>query len=366
MSQKSLTAPVHEILKAFNLSEEITDVKPHGNGHINDTSLVHTKDSHTSYILQKINTSIFQQPDRLMENIQKVTGWIHEKVVSEGGDSRREVLHVIPTADQKSYLRTADHSYYRLYRFIDGVCLDLPRNETDFYESGVAFGKFQGYLSDFPVNELHDTIPDFHNTGKRFENLLKAIDADAAGRAAEAADEIDFALFRKASVEDVMEAKKSLPIRVTHNDTKLNNVMLDPVTGKALCILDLDTVMAGYAMDDFGDSIRFGASSALEDEADLSRVWMKLDLFAAFAKGFLSASKDKLTPEEIRLFPLGARMMTYECGIRFLTDYLQGDVYFKVAYPQHNLVRARNQFALVRDMEQKMEAMQQIILNEIK
>ncbi len=366
MTQTSYSFPVHEILKTFINAEDITDIRPYGNGHINDTVLVQMKDSSTSFILQKINTAIFRQPVQLMENIQKVTDWISRTILAEGGDPRTGVLHVVPATDQKSYYCSEDGSYYRVYEFIDGICLDLPRNEMDFYESGVAFGKFQGYLSDFPVGELHDTIPDFHNTGKRFEALMKAVEGDSVGRAAGVASEIAFAVSQKESVEYCMKCKKELPVRVTHNDTKLNNVMLNPVTGKALCVLDLDTVMAGYAMDDFGDSIRFGASSALEDEKDLSRVWMNLDMFAAFARGFLSAAKDKLTLEEIRLFPLGAKMMTYECGIRFLTDYLQGDTYFKVAYPEHNLVRARNQFTLVRDIEKKMNAMQEIILKELR
>ncbi|MBQ3104959.1 MAG: aminoglycoside phosphotransferase family protein [Lachnospiraceae bacterium] len=355
-----------EVLKVYGVNGAMARVEPYGNGHINDTMLVTPADGRRPFILQKINTAIFRQPTHLMENVHKVTEWIRKKMCSEKGSAGQEALRIVPTTDGGLYCSLREDIFYRAYEFVEGVCLDLPRNKEDFYESGVAFGRFQRYLSDFPVEELYDTIPDFHNTEKRFEALLMAVEEDRVGRAAAAADDIAFALSEKDAVDACMECKRKLPVRVTHNDTKLNNVMLNPASGKAVCVLDLDTVMPGYAMDDFGDAIRFGASNALEDEKDLSRVWMDMDMFEVFTEGFLSAAEDGLTPEEIRQFPLGAKMMTYECGIRFLTDYLQGDVYFKTGYPEHNLVRARNQFALVKDMNRKMEEMKRIVEAKLK
>ncbi len=356
-----------EVLAAYMDVNMVAEIKPYGNGHINDTNLVTVwkDEGHTDscrMILQRINHGIFKNPDQLMENIVKVTGWLRTKVQERGGDGEREVLSVILTKDGQACYTSQEGNYYRMYTFIDnGICLDLPRKKEDLYESGVAFGVFQGDLADFPVNDLFETIPDFHNTVKRLEALKQAIHEDVCGLVKTVEEEIAFALSEEESVTYCAECKKMLPVRVTHNDTKLNNAMLDTVTEKALCVLDLDTVMPGYAMDDFGDSIRFGASTALEDEKDLSKVSCDIAMFRAFAEGFVKGTGGNLTKEEILLFPLGAKMMTYECGIRFLMDYLQGNVYFKVAYPEHNLVRARNQFALVKDMNKKMDEMNQIM-----
>lgn len=321
----------------------------------------------TKLIIQKINTSIFKNPVHLMENITQVTQWIQNKIEARGGDVMREVLCIVPAKDGASYFVTDEGSYYRAYVFIDGgVCLDKARTPKDLYESGMGFGGFQRYLADFPAERLHETIPDFHNTVKRLEAFKRAVAEDVCKLVPSVQSEIDFALSMEEKVTYCAECKKNLPLRVTHNDTKLNNVMLDSKTEKALCVLDLDTVMPGYAMDDFGDGIRVGANTALEDERDLSKVSCDLDMFRAFADGFLKGTKGSLTKEEIELLPLGALMMTYECGIRFLMDYLQGNIYFKVAYPEHNLVRARNQFTLVKDINKKMGELNQIMVEFAK
>lgn len=356
---------LREVMEQYGYAERVLSAESYGNGHINDTVLITLQNPSERVILQRINTKIFTQPQQLIENITRVTEWIAKQIQANGGDVRREVLHLIPTLAGECYYATRNGNYYRAYRFIEeGVCLEQPRNKEDLYESGIAFGKFQGALADFPSEKLHETIPNFHNTRKRFETFEKSVQcAKQTERGRDAEAEIQYAYSKEPMITECDKLKKSqgIPVRVTHNDTKLNNVMLDAKTEKALCVLDLDTVMPGFAMDDFGDSIRFGANTACEDEADLSKVSFDLDLFRAYAEGFLKGTGGRLTEAEVRLLPLGAKMMTYECGIRFLADYLDGDVYFKVKYPTHNLVRARNQFALLRDMDNKTEEMNQII-----
>ena len=363
-AEMELTKELMEVLECYGFSGRLTNVERYGNGHINDTFLLELSDPQEKVILQKINGKIFPNAEELMENITRVTDWIADKIRQEGEEPARRVLHIIRTKEGSTYYRTVEGSAYRAYMFIEnGLCLEQPRKPEDFYESGMAFGGFQGYLADFPAEKLHETIPDFHNTLWRFGNLKKAVEEDICGRAAVVKDEIEYAFSKENMVIDCFGQKeaKNIPLRVTHNDTKLNNAMLDAATEKALCVLDLDTVMPGYAMDDFGDSIRFGTNTAVEDEKDLSKVSCDLELFKAYTEGFIKGTEGRLTEDEITLFPLGAKMMTYECGIRFLTDYLQGDVYFKTAYPEHNLVRARNQFALLKDMDAKTKQMDAII-----
>ena len=363
-----VTKNLQKVLEAYGVEKRVLSAESYGNGHINDTVLVllSGKDGMEStpekMIIQRINTSIFKDPVQLMQNIAQVTDWIREKVCLEGGNAGREVLQIVPTLTGQLCYQSETGEFYRAYIYVEnGICLEKPRSAEDLFESGVAFGKFQGYLADFPAKSLVETIPDFHNTLKRLEAFKNAVKEDVCGLADAVKAEIEYALSMEEMVQQCAEYKKKLPLRVTHNDTKLNNAMLDAVTQKALCVLDLDTVMPGFAMDDFGDAIRFGASTALEDESDLSKVFCDLDMFQAFAKGFLRGTGGRLTEEEILLFPLGAKIMTYECGIRFLMDYLQGNIYFKVAFPEHNLVRARNQFALLKDMNRKTEEMNRII-----
>lgn len=355
---------IDEVLAGYSHLGKVANVQTHGNGHINNTFLVEFEDKSERMILQEINTSIFKNPKELMENILGVTQYLRNKIIERGGDPNRETLNVILTDSGESLFVDSQGGAWRAYLFVeDASSYDLVEDKKDFYESGFAFGQFQGLLSEYPAHTLYETIPHFHDTAKRFETFKAAVEADVAGRKKDVEEEINFVLAREkdAKVFGELLAEGKIPLRVTHNDTKLNNIMLDNKTRKGICVVDLDTVMPGLAMHDFGDSIRFGANTALEDEKDLSKVSCSLDLFEAYATGFLEGCDGRLTPLEVELLPFGAKIMTYECGMRFLTDYLQGDTYFKTAYPEHNLVRARNQFKLVSDMESKMKDLEGII-----
>lgn len=344
----------------FQLKGSPISCTRYGNGHINETYLVVT-DQDVHYILQKINAHVFKHVDKLMENIVGVTQYL-----AQSDPDPRHVLTVVPTAESKTYLQDAD-GYWRMYIFVtDSVCLDKVTNEDEFYQSALAFGTFQNQLADYPAHTLHETIPNFHNTPVRLKNLENAIAKDVKGRLKNVQPEVDFVLSRRRDCGYMMGLLQNgqLPLRVTHNDTKLNNVMLDAQSKTPLCVIDLDTVMPGLAANDFGDSIRFGASTAAEDEKDLSKVELSLHLYRIFTRGFLKACGSKLTALEIETLPYGAKLMTMECGIRFLTDYLEGDVYFHIQYPEHNLDRARTQFKLVADMENKWQTMMQIIKEE--
>ena len=332
-------------------------------GHINDTFYIKCKLDNNDikkYILQRINTNIFKKPDELMENVVNITSYLKNVILQNGGNPERETLNIIKTKDNKNYYKDVDGGCWRLYKFIeDATTYDLVENVQDFYESAVAFGNFQMLLSDFPAHILHETIPNFHNTIDRLNKLKDAIKEDAFDRVKDVKKEIEFVLNREKDCHIICDLldKNEIPLRVTHNDTKLNNIMIDNKTKKAICVIDLDTVMPGTVLNDFGDSIRFGASTALEDEKDLSKVECSMELFEAYTKGFIEGVKGKLTYKEKEMLPMGAKIMTLECGIRFLTDYLQGDTYFKVSREGHNLDRARTQFKLVLDMENKWEQM---------
>ncbi|MBQ9132659.1 MAG: aminoglycoside phosphotransferase family protein [Clostridia bacterium] len=347
-----------EILSHFALD---TDVSAYGNGHINETYLV---ESHHRYILQKINTSIFQRPQDVMENISAVTAHLREKILANGGDPLRETLTLVPTLDGKSYYTAPDGSAYRMYYFIeDAVSLDRADTPEIFAASAQAFGKFQRMLADFPADKLHEVISKFHDTGDRLRQFREAVERDAAGRAGSVQEEIRFVLSRGDQVTKVTDAMAdgSVPLRVTHNDTKLNNVMLDAKTYRGVCVIDLDTVMPGSMLYDFGDSLRFGASTAAEDETDLDKVWFDLTYFEAFTRAFVGEVGDTMTEKERELLSFAPWLMTFECGMRFLTDYLNGDTYFRIHREHHNLDRCRTQFKLVADMESKMEQMNAIV-----
>ncbi len=333
--------------------------KAFGHGHINATYMVTTDTAHR-YILQRVNRHVFTDPKALMENVGAICCFLREHA-----DSPSEALNFLPTADGLYYYVDADGEYWRCYEFADGICLEAPETEQDFYESAIAFGRFQEMLSTFPAETLHETIPEFHNTINRYRLFKEALAKDACGRAAGVQAEIDFILAREEEAGTLhrLREKGELPLRVTHNDTKLNNVLLDKKTRKALCVLDLDTVMPGLSLYDFGDSIRFGAATAAEDEQDLSKMSLNLSLFDIYTKGYLTACKS-LTPREIELLPLGAKIITLELAVRFLTDYLEGDHYFKIQYPEHNLVRARTQLKLVADMEKKWDEMNAMVAKE--
>ena len=340
---------------------------PYGNGHINDTFLLRYKTPENiekKYILQRMNHNIFKNPQQLMENVVHITEYLRQTILSQGGDPDRETLNVWKTLDGANWYQDSNKNYWRVFPFIENsICLEKVESEKDFYDSAVAFGNFQKMLADFPVQTLHETIPNFHNTVSRFQDFKKAIQEADKNRATLAKAEIAFALDREqdASILTDLLAKGKLPLRVTHNDTKLNNILLDADTHKALCIIDLDTVMPGLSLYDFGDSIRFGASTGAEDEPDLSKVELDLSLFEAFTKGYLEGCAGSLTKTEIELLPVCAKLMTFECGIRFLADFLTGDHYFKVHRENHNLDRARTQFKLVADMEAKWNEMQSIV-----
>lgn len=355
-----------EAINAFVIEGKPVSCEHYGSGHINDTFLLICKEgiAEKKYILQRMNHEIFKNPVELVENIAGVTKHLRKKIEIAGGDVTRETLNMLETKKGDLYYKDSIGCYWRLYDFIDdATCYDLADTTELFYQSGVAFGTFQGLLADYDAKKLHETIVDFHNTAVRYQNFLAAVKADKMGRAASVQEEINFVIKRKSDTEvcNTLIKNGDLPLRVTHNDTKLNNVMLDNTTGKGICVLDLDTVMPGLNMNDFGDSIRFGASTATEDETDLSKVWMSLELFEAYTKGFLSACGKQLTKKEIDMLPFGAKIMTLECGMRFLTDYLEGDVYFKIHRENHNLDRCRTQFKLVADMESKWEDMGKIV-----
>lgn len=335
---------------------------PYGNGHINDTFYLicdEADGSESKYVIQAVNRNVFKNPRQVMDNIEKVTKHLKQKI-----DNPREVLSLIPTHNHNCYYIDKHKNCWRMYQFIDNsICIERPERTSDFYESGFAFGKFQKDLTDFPAETLYEVLPGFHDTVNRYKNLEKAIKADKVGRVASVEKEIAFIRERKDFYSVLADANKNgeLPLRVSHNDTKCNNALLDEKTRKALCVIDLDTIMPGFSVTDFGDAIRFGANTASEDEKDLSKVGLDIGMFTAFADGFLTGSEGQLENSEIMLMPEGAKMMTIECGIRFLTDYLEGDTYFKTKYPEHNLVRCRTQLKLVADMENHWETMKQIV-----
>ena len=344
------------LLANYDLNGKVVSCEPYGHGHINKTFLVTTDTGHR-YILQSINNSVFKDVDALMNNIESVTSHLMKQT-----NNPRNVLHLVKTKWGKTYLHQ-DSAFWRIFRFVENsICLMTPESTEDFYQSAVGFGRFQQQLKDFPAHTLHETIPNFHNTVDRYRIFKETLASDPMGRAAQVQQEIDFILAREQDAHTLVDllAEGKIPLRVTHNDTKLNNVMLDAVSHKALCVIDLDTVMPGSSLYDFGDAIRFGAATAAEDEKDLSKMEMRLDMFEAFTRGYLQACPD-LNEEERRQLPMGAKLMTLECGVRFLTDYLDGDNYFATSYEGQNLDRCRTQLKLVADMESKWDKMRAIV-----
>lgn len=355
-----------KLTEKFDVPGEFVDASPFGSGHINDTVkvTVNQNGSEKQYILQRINTNVFKNPDELMSNFSGVTEYLKRVIAESGGDPERETLNIIKTRDGKNHIFDEDGKCWRMLLFTTrSKSYDKVERPEQFYDSAVAFGNFQYQLRDYPADTLYETIPNFHNTPDRYNNLMKAVSEDSFGRAKEVSDEINFAKDREEFAKTLENAHREgrLPLRVTHNDTKLNNILFDAETGKALCVVDFDTIMPGYSVNDFGDSIRFGATTAAEDETDLSKVNFDINLYELYVKGFIEGAKGGLTESELELLPVGAVMMTFECGMRFLTDYLSGDTYFKTSRPGQNLDRARNQFKLVRDMEENFEKMCQIV-----
>ncbi len=348
------------VLEQFRLDAPAVSCERYGCGHINETYLVVTE-SGRRYILQKISNRAFPDVAGLQENIAAVTRFLHSR-----NPDPNSALTLIETHEGKTWYHHRENSDWRVYDFIENsICLQAPESPEDFYQSAIAFGTFQQQLGEFPAASLHETIRNFHNTPDRYRLFREALEKDAVQRAKGVRPEIEFALAHEEIGGQLTRMLQSgeLPLRVTHNDTKLNNVMLCSETRTPLCVIDLDTTMPGLSAYDFGDSIRFGAATAAEDEKDLSKVSMSLDLFRTFTKGFLRACPG-LMERERQALPLGALTMTLECGVRFLTDYLVGDQYFGIHYPEHNLDRCRTQFKLVADMEAKMDEMNAIVQQE--
>ena len=359
---------LEDAVYAFGFGPQCSYVKPFGEGHINETYAVYMPGQDGKevplYVLQRININVFKNPDQVMDNIFGVTEYLRNIIRQEGGDLDRETLSYIKTKDGESYFEDDNGQPWRCLHYVpNSVCYQQVERPEQFYQSALSFGHFLKQLGEYPAESLYETIPQFHDTRKRFRDFVEAERKDVKNRARVCRSEIDFVLAREKDCGTLMEQLEDgvLPLRVTHNDTKLNNILFDKDTEEGLCIIDLDTIMPGLAANDFGDSIRFGASTAEEDEQDLEKVHFDIDLYEIYVKGYLEMAKDVLTPAEIESLPWGARLMTLECGIRFLADFLQGDVYFKTAYPEHNLVRARTQFRLVKEMEEQFDKMKDVL-----
>ncbi|WP_312642302.1 aminoglycoside phosphotransferase family protein [Hydrogenoanaerobacterium sp.] len=358
---------LRRVVDCFEYEGEFAGALPYGSGHINDTFAAYFQlEDGTSrrYILQRVNSHVFKDPKAVMENVAGVTHYLSKAIAKAGGDPMRETLNLIATKGGEFYHVDEDGGFWRMYVFIeDTTTFQMVQNADDFYNSARAFGKFQLLLAEYPAATLHETIPLFHNTVDRIRQFKEALAANTTGRADDVREEIEFVLSREADTHALLDqlAEGKLPLRVTHNDTKLNNVLIDNATGKGICIIDLDTVMPGLSLYDFGDSIRFGATTAAEDERDLSKVNFDISLFEVYTKGYLEVAGSVLTPNEIANLPMGAKLMTLECGMRFLADHIAGDTYFKIHREGHNLDRARTQFKLVADMEQQWEAMHAVV-----
>lgn len=353
---------VLKLATRFDIPEGEMTAEPFGNGHINDTFRVVAGGE--SFIFQRVNSYVFPQPDQVIENIEHVTKYLCGIIEKEGGDPLRETLTLVKTKDGAYFTRDDDGEVWRMYLFIgDTMSYDLPDTPELFELSGEAFGRFQKQMGGFPAETLYESIHDFHNTPERYRQLMDAVERNEAGRLDEVEAELAFCKQYEKEVCTLVDALKAgeIPLRVTHNDTKLNNVLLDAKTGKGVCVIDLDTVMPGLAAYDFGDSIRFGANTAAEDEQDLDKVQLSLPMYEAFARGFLREAGSTLCRREVELLPMGAKLMTLECGMRFLADHLNGDKYFKIHRPGHNLDRARTQFTLVKRMEDHWDEMCEIV-----
>lgn len=352
---------IKHVLKKFRFEGKFADAQELLSGNINNTfrlSYLQPDGGMKDYILQQINTYVFKKPEEVMSNVHRVTEHLEKALREAGEDTERHVLRLISTKDDTWMYRDDENRCWRAYVFIDGaVAYDRPEKPEHFMECGRAFGNFQKMLFDFRAEELYDTIPNFHNTRKRFYDFVAAVAEDKGGRVRFLEKEIDFFFDRRKMMSQVVDMieRGEIPLRVTHNDTKMNNVMLDAKTGKGLCVIDLDTVMAGSVLYDYGDAVRFGASTAAEDEPDTSKIALDMDLFRAFTRGFISEVKGYLTETELRMLPLGIKIMTCELAMRFFTDYIDGDLYFKVRSPEHNLIRAHAQMKLLEDIEQKYD-----------
>ncbi len=361
-------AHIQDIVAAFNIYGDVVAAAPYGSGHINDTFVVNMSlgGKPVRYLFQRINNDIFKDVPGLMSNVQRCCDHIQARLQREKvSDASRRSLTVIPTKDGSAYHIDDQQKFWRCYIFIeDAVGYDIIENEKQAFVAANAFANFQKYITDLPGERLGETIPDFHNTIKRFETLKAAIAEDSQGRAKDVQEEIEWALAHEGLAHTLLDLRDAgdIPERITHNDTKLNNVLLDNATDEAMCVIDLDTLMPGLSLYDFGDLIRTSTSPVAEDEKDPSKVHMQMNMYKAVVSGFLESGRDFMNDCEIENMPIGAQTITFETGIRFLTDYLQGDVYFKTKYDDHNIVRCRTQFALVKSMEAQIDEMRAVAL----
>ncbi len=362
---ENLPFDIDYICREFSIPGRFTGYKTKSDGIINKTYVISFDNcgKEEKYTLQNINTYVFKNPYELMKNISAVTSHIHNAIIQKGLDPQRRVLSFLAASDGNCCCKDENANFWRLYHYIDGVyTLNTIDKPSVFEACGRAFGEFQNLLSDFDGQSLYETIENFHNTKIRLEQLKDALKTDAVGKAKDIQAEIEFIISRESDCKKLAELTDAglLPIRVTHNDTKLNNVLFDNETDEGICIIDLDTVMPGLSLYDFGDSVRFGANKVIEDEPDTSKVGIDLNLYESYTKGYLSSCADKLNDLEKDLLPFSVKVLALELGIRFLTDYLNGDLYFKITHPMHNLERCRNQLALSRDIEINMDKMKEI------
>jgi hypothetical protein len=355
------------LVRNFTFEGEFIDAAPYGFGHINDTyALIFQTDQSIQrrYILQRINHNVFKDPVGVMHNLERVTQHLQEKIKDQGGDPQRETINLIPTIDGASFYRDADGNFWRGEVFIENAqTYQIPNNPAHYYNAALAFGRFSNLLGDFPVNELAITIPDFHHTPKRFDQFIEALETDPVNRAQLVQPEIKFLLEREAETSILVQLSETglMPVRVTHNDTKFENVMIDDLTGQGICVIDLDTVMPGWIDFDFGDAVRSGSNPAAEDEVDIEKVNFDLAIFDHLAHGFLDAAGEMLTPVEVHNLAFAARLITLEQALRFLSDYLRGDVYYRIHRSGHNLDRCRTQIKLIQDMEAVFAKMEKIV-----
>jgi len=355
---------LENIFNRFNAEGPYLAEAAFGTGHIHDTYKIETGTVYRDYILQKLNNKIFSDIPGLQDNIFRVTAHIREKLLKAGErDINRKCLTVIRTREDKTWFLDNNGDYWRMYLFIPGHrTYDVVQNTGQAYEGGKAIGRFQSLLSDLPGPRLNETIPFFHDIEKRLETFHRVLKKDPVSRVEDVKDEISFVLARQEEMKTILKLGRQgkIPLRITHNDTKFNNILLDK-NDKALCIIDLDTVMPGYVHYDFGDSIRTVANTATEDEKDLSRVNMNIEMFESFTRGYLQQLKNVLNKTEIDYLVYAPSLMTFIMGLRFLTDYISGDVYYKIHKPDHNILRARAQFRLVECFEKQLDVMKSII-----